>query len=762
MVWTRQKRRFHLGTFAIAYVAFASMRVSGSRGSGALALVLLPLLLGLVWSRTKPPERGEDAVEPVVRSAARASFFGGAMLLAARTADTFEPALEAAASLGAGISATAALVALARISTPGGSLPVQPAARKLDAAWILALPWAFAFLLALAAVVAPELEISARSLEHATLIAGFGSFVVSTFAAARAHRRRRLELGTGDRTRAVLTVLMLALLIAAAAALLDLSTASQAFEAGIVASAIVTVSTCLARDSIRVARTHRVLVAVAVAGAPLTLFTASLARSAPLLAPWAVLATAVGGIAIGLLAHKLIQPIERDRARWLEAIERAHAAALDPIPDRAIRGALLELRAAAGQPELPPTLFRLLPGEALHVDHAGYLHVRRERVPLAVLEAALVEPERTLRTEVLEALEVRRPDLRPALTWMRAQEAFSATLLRHDEDETAGLLVMPSGRRTTPLMLEEARALRNLADRLASSFEVSSALSRARDRELEERARADAEDDRARKLEYLLTTAGARYGTDARRLARPALAAAYSPSSRLVLDELARLGALEMPVALRVPLGIGPLPFAAVAHLAGPRKDGPLVVVDGANPAEQPASIWHDPKASPLAIADGGTLVVESVEALPHETQRFLALSLATRRSPSGSATPLDLGLVVTVIDDMEALVASSRLTPELADRLGARTLALPALVDRPEDLRALVLDRLALIGVRLRGRAMGIDARGMAELVEHTWPGNEQELADVLTRAALVAEGEVVKAADLERIGFRRQAREG
>lgn len=743
-----------MGAFAIAYVAFASLRLSGGQGLGAVALVALPLLLAFGWSKTKPPARGEDPIDPAVRGSMRAALFGGAMLLAARTSFVDDGTLEAAANLGTGFAAVAALVALARIEGPGGALPVPKAARRLDAAWLVGLVWGGASLLALGSALAPDLVIEPRQARQLGLFAGNLSFLVSLLAAARVHLLRRLELGTGDRTRVALRSMAIALVVSATAALVDLSPPGWAFQAGTAASSVVLVLGCMARDPVEVARAHRVLVAVAIAGAPLTMLAASVALRAPALAGAAVLFAAMASIAIGLFARIAVQPIERDSARWLATLERASLSILDTHPDRAAPAALHTLRDAAGQPELPPSLFCLGRDEVFTTDHAGYLHIRKARLPDSVLKAALDEPERTLRLEVLEEVEVRRPDLRPALSFMRDEGAFTATLLVAD-GEVVGALLLAKGRRTSPLTLEEARALGLLSERLATVLETSARLARAEARELAERARADAEDDRARHLAYLLEAAGARYETDARRLARPALAAAYSPASRLLLEELSRKGALGMPIALLAPLGIDPVPYAAVAHLSGLRRTNPFVVIDGANPAEQPLAVWEDAVSSPLATADSGTLVVSSVEALPHETQSFLALALATRSSPRRRATPLDVGLVVSVMEPLDELVASGRLVPELANRLGEAPLALPRLVERAEDLRSLSLDRLGRIGVRLRGRPMGIDARAMARLVEHSWPGNELELDDVLSRAAAVAERDVVGAEDLERIGF-------
>jgi len=175
-------------------------------------------------------------------------------------------------------------------------------------------------------------------------------------------------------------------------------------------------------------------------------------------------------------------------------------------------------------------------------------------------------------------------------------------------------------------------------------------------------------------------------------------------------------------------------------------------VVDAADPSEQVESTWRDPASSPIALADGGTLVVLNALALPEGTQALLAEAL--RRPPPG-APPHDVALVVSVPSTVDALVASGHLSAPLGDRLGDKAIPLPPLLARAEDLRALFIDRLSRIGVRLRGQPMGLDPRALARLVQHAWPGNELELEDVLSRAAAIADGEVITSAHLDQIGF-------
>ena len=71
-------------------------------------------------------------------------------------------------------------------------------------------------------------------------------------------------------------------------------------------------------------------------------------------------------------------------------------------------------------------------------------------LPKLLLLLAQGEPEQTLRTAVLEALEVRRADVRPALEWLHDRGAMSLTLLVEEEGPT-GALVLPAAARTMPL-----------------------------------------------------------------------------------------------------------------------------------------------------------------------------------------------------------------------------------------------------------------------------------------------------------------------
>ena len=135
--------------------------------------------------------------------------------------------------------------------------------------------------------------------------------------------------------------------------------------------------------------------------------------------------------------------------------------------------------------------------------------------------------------------------------------------------------------------------------------------------------------------------------------------------------------------------------------------------------------------------------------ALPSDVQRLIARALAERRVPWERAEPLDVHLVVTGTAPPEGL-----LEPILAARLGdapEAAIVLPRLRERPEDIRAILTDRLAREGLRVRGTPVGLDDAAFSRLVEYPFAGEDAELASIVQRLVGIAGGDVVRAADVD-----------
>lgn len=784
MFW--RARSFWIAAGAVAYAAFAALQASGGRGPAWLALVGLPILLALVWTATAPlggyapPRTTEKQTErdptatpthdEIHRSAARICFTGAAFLAAALTGPN-SPWLDALANLGAAIASMASLVALARIPHPGGLLPVPDEARSFDAAAFASLFWTIAVALPAAVAVAPERTAALPPLAPAyvTVAASLGSLGISVAALRRARATRKLELGTGDRTAAALWLTLTALGVSVLAAALRVVAPERLLPITAAGAALAVAWSAVAREPTAVARALRVILALTVPAAPIALFAVYIAYAAPGQAgAVAFLACAACSI-LGLAAPLLAKRFAPERARFHEALDAATEAAMNPDPDAALETALMKLETLSPNRGIPrasrkgaektdiaahvsAALYRLAPPELVTVDRAGYMHTEAAEIPPRLIELASAEPEHVLRTDVVRAVEVRRPDVRPLLTWLD-QRAIGAAALILDSSGPIGVLTVPGNPTERSLSLEEVRLLRTLADRIGAVLGVSSMLARSRDREAQARAELEALRAEASRKDAALKSGAARFQALARILERPARAAAYSPPARAAIDQLEHLAQTGRPITLLTPPGVDAVAWAALAHLASPKRSGAFVIVDGSSPSEHDLLRFRDPVESPLHIAAGGSLVILDAQALPLEVQSYLGAALAMRRTSPDD--PSDTGFIVAVPATADSLVGAGRLSERLADQLGDRAVALPDLASRAEDLRALSLDYLVRIGMRIRGRPLGLDLPALALLGEHLWPGNDAELYAVLLRASLASEGDVIGARELQAIGF-------
>jgi hypothetical protein len=731
----------------VGYVVAVALAADRGREPGGWLLGAVALAIALYASR-----RGVLV--------ARATGWGLAVAVASTAARAESRGLDVCGDVGVLASALFAAGAIARMPWDGGLARVAPSSQVPGAVVVCALwvPAVVAGVLPEGSVDWDAIAVLLQRPDWCALGAAAASTLFLLVAVERERRRRRLELGVQERALAIRAILGTAVAAELVALGLARAPAHVTARLALALTAVAVVAAASAADAVRVAQATRRLVVLAIVGGGVALLGASAASGADA-APWQItLWTAFGAIAVGVGVRALERPLRPSRGIWLDAFARAREAAASAEPEEAIRAALAALREPSGL-EAPRTeLWTFPPTRCLTVDAAGYLHERPADLPELLVPTALAEPETTLRTEVLDSLEVRRPDLRPLTRWMNDEGALLVTVIESD-GETEGVLVLPSGSRAhaEPMTLEEVRAFKRVARRLVAPCRARAAQSRHLARTQEATRRAEASEEAADRLRHERALDVGRDGLATMRLARPATVGVYSASSKTALEALERRTAIGAPIAVVAPSGVDPVPYLARAHLAGARRDAPLVLVDATSAREHDAVRWSDPQTSPLALADRGMLVLLDGAALPSEIQRLVAGALAQKRAPWERPDPLDVQLALTGVEAPDDLVAHGRLDSTLAMRLGdARSapVPLPRLRDRADDLRAILTDRLAREGLRVLGRPVGIEQAAFARLLEHAFPGEDAELAAVVQQlvARCARSGtDVVGAADVD-----------
>jgi len=231
--------------------------------------------------------------------------------------------------------------------------------------------------------------------------------------------------------------------------------------------------------------------------------------------------------------------------------------------------------------------------------------------------------------------------------------------------------------------------------------------------------------------------------------------AGESPALVAARDTALAAAGTDLPVLLVGEPGTGKEAFAQAIHQASDRRDRPLVAVDcGALSRDQ---AQRELLGSPTGIgrleaADEGTLFLDEIGALPPAAQavllRVLEVGELTRVGETQSR-PVHLRVIGATRRDLPAAVASGQLRPELYYRLNVMTVELPALRDRGPDL-ALLAHRFFQATARDLGRPeIVVEGEVFTAFQAYGWPGNLQELKNVVRRLMVMA-GTRVALADL------------
>ncbi|MEQ1857413.1 MAG: sigma-54 dependent transcriptional regulator, partial [Longimicrobiales bacterium] len=250
----------------------------------------------------------------------------------------------------------------------------------------------------------------------------------------------------------------------------------------------------------------------------------------------------------------------------------------------------------------------------------------------------------------------------------------------------------------------------------------------------------------------------------ARETARGAEIVSEDPRLRRALELVDKVAASDVSVLVVGESGTGKELVAHEIHRRSPRRAQPLVALNCAAVAESLAEselFGHEKgaftgagtrKIGLLELSDGGTLFLDEIGDLAQPLQAKLLRVLETkqfRRVGGTKELPTDFRLVSATNRPLDELVARETFRRDLFYRINAVVLSLPPLRERPGDVSLLVRHFLAEFR-RGESDSWTVAPDAMALLEGYAWPGNVRELRNVIERAALLAQGRTIRAADL------------
>jgi two-component system response regulator HydG len=249
-----------------------------------------------------------------------------------------------------------------------------------------------------------------------------------------------------------------------------------------------------------------------------------------------------------------------------------------------------------------------------------------------------------------------------------------------------------------------------------------------------------------------------------------------SAPMRALLGLVEKVAAADATVLILGESGTGKELLARTLHRVGPRAQGPFVAFDcsALAPSLLEAELFGHEKGAFTGAgrarrglfreAHGGTIFLDEIGDVAPSVQNKLLRVLQEREiKPVGGdhVVPIDVRVVAATNKDLRALVARGDFREDLYWRLAVVPIQVPPLRERREDIPLLAGHILG----RRRGAAKtsstgaryptALTQDALARLMGYHWPGNIRELENVLSRAAILCDGEKIRASDLDLAGL-------
>jgi PAS domain S-box-containing protein len=234
-----------------------------------------------------------------------------------------------------------------------------------------------------------------------------------------------------------------------------------------------------------------------------------------------------------------------------------------------------------------------------------------------------------------------------------------------------------------------------------------------------------------------------------------------SPALKHMLAQVEAVAQTPANVLVLGETGVGKELVARAIHARSPRAEAPLVKV---NCASIPKDLFeseffghvkgaftgaHRDRVGRFQLADGGTLFMDEVGEIPLELQGKLLRVLQERefeRVGDDATRSVDVRVVAATNRDLERLVAERKFREDLFYRLSVFPVEVPPLRRRREDIEQLAQHFLD-ITCKDFGRKPNKLTRHQADaLTAYDWPGNVRELKNVIERAVILSQGNVLR----------------
>jgi DNA-binding NtrC family response regulator/predicted TIM-barrel enzyme len=236
-----------------------------------------------------------------------------------------------------------------------------------------------------------------------------------------------------------------------------------------------------------------------------------------------------------------------------------------------------------------------------------------------------------------------------------------------------------------------------------------------------------------------------------------------SPLFREMLAVIERVAPFDANVVIEGETGVGKELAASLIHALSPRAKQPFITLNcGAIPAGLLESelFGHERgsftgaerrRIGKFELANRGTLLLDEIADLSLAAQVALLRVLQQRevtRVGADNPVPLNVRVIAATNRSLAELVQEGKFRADLYYRLSTITLEVAPLRRRKEDIPLLAQAFLSKTAGEFGMASLTLDKAFEDQLIRYDWPGNVRELHHVLSRAAILEDGPILRGA--------------
>lgn len=164
------------------------------------------------------------------------------------------------------------------------------------------------------------------------------------------------------------------------------------------------------------------------------------------------------------------------------------------------------------------------------------------------------------------------------------------------------------------------------------------------------------------------------------------------------------------------------------------------------------------PKPGKFELASDGTLLLDEMSEMPMLLQGKILRAIQEgeiERLGGRSAVKVNVRIIATTNKDLKQMVKEGRFREDLYYRLNVIPLEIPPLRSRIRDIETLAQHFIQISNLMNKRTVAGVTPEALQRLQRYRWPGNVRELENIIERAVLLCQGDMISLPDLDQVNI-------